>query len=331
MMNLKTFVIFPLPFKRLLRSLGALTAFIVFLVFPPGALFAETVDRIVAVINDSVITQSELNAVAASASDKFNPEDKKDAKKMADLKAGVLDAIIEQKLVKQASDKAGIEVSEKEIDNAVEEVKKQNNMPQEAFLLALAQNGLTLREYREQVKEQIRQVKFIDKEFRSRITVPDEDVGDYYKHNIGEFIGPASFRIRLIFLSGGSVKRQLAKFGAVKEGLVNGREFAALAREYSDSPTAGAGGDLGYVKPGEIDKELEALAWKLKPGEVGAPVFKAEGIYILKIEDLKHSEPKPFEEVRDQIRDKIFKRIMDARFAFWIKEVKKYAHIVVRL
>ncbi len=326
MMNFK---IFPSPVKRR-RLAGAVIALAVFFASGPGLSSAETVDRIVAVINDSVITQSELNA-AAIASDRLSPEEKKDAQKMAELKAGILDTIIEQKLVKQASDKAGIEVSEKEIDNAVEEVKRQNSMPQEAFLLALAQNGLTLKEYREQVKEQIRQVKFIDKEFRSRITVPEDEIQDYYKQNIDEFTGPASFRIRLIFLSGGNAKRQLARFNMVKEGLVKGMEFAALAREYSDSLTAEAGGDLGYVKPGEIDKELEALAWKLKTGEVGKPIFKTDGIYVLKVEDSKRPEALPLEKVRDRIHEKIFKRIMDARFAFWLKEVKRYAHIVIRL
>ena len=315
--------------RYLALTAGALISLAVFLA-TPGA-FAETVDRIVAVINDSVITQSELNAAAASAAERLGPEARKDAKKMADLKAGVLDSIIEQKLVKQAADKAGIEVSEREIDNAVEEVKRLNSMAHEGFLLALAQNGLTYRQYREQVKEQIRQVKFIDKEFRSRITVPDEEIQDYYRQNMDEFTGKPSFRIRLIFLSGGNIKRQSAKLGAVRNGLAAGVLFDALAREYSDSPAAASGGDLGFVRPGEIDKELEEAALKLKPGEVSAPIFKADGIYVIKLEESKRGASEPLAQVRSQIHEKIFKKIMDARFAFWLKEVKKYAHVAVRL
>ena len=104
---------------------------------------SEVVDRVVAVINDSIITLSELNAASAMAAERLGPADKKDVKKAEELRGKMLDGLIEQKLVKQAADKAGIDISEREIDLAVDDIKKQNGLTQESLLLALAQGGLT--------------------------------------------------------------------------------------------------------------------------------------------------------------------------------------------
>lgn len=292
---------------------------------------AEVVDRIVAVINDSVITLSELNAATAVALDKLGSEEKKDPAKVKELKSRTLDNLVEQKLVKQAADKAGIDISEREIDNAVEDIKKQNNLTQEALLLALAQSGLTVREYREQLKEQIRQVKFINKEFRSKISIQPEEVEDYYKTNIDEFYGPASYRINLIFIPSDDPAVAKQKLKEVKESLARGDDFRNIASHYSEGPAASLGGDMGYLKEGEMDSAIEAAAKKLKTNEVSAPVVTPEGTYFIQVSDVKKAAPRPLSEVSGYIHEKLFKKVMDERFNFWLKEVKRYAHIEIRL
>src|SRR3989338_3532195 len=115
---------------------------------------AEIIDRIVAVVNDSAITLSELDAATAGLGG-IKGDDKEKRKRIIETKSKVLDQIIEKKLVEQASNKAGITVSEKEIDNAIEDVKQENNLRHEELLSALAKSGLTYKNYREQLKEQI--------------------------------------------------------------------------------------------------------------------------------------------------------------------------------
>lgn len=312
---------------------GRLKAFLFFLfvLIFPAASSAEVVDKIVAIINDSIITLSELNAATAIAVDRLEPEAKNDSKKIGEAKSKILDSLIEQKLVKQASDKAGIDISEREIDNAVEDVKKQNGMTQDNLLLALAQSGLTLKEYREQLKEQIRQVKFINKEFRSKISIQQEDIEDYYRQNKEEFYGPSLYRVNMIFLPSGDKDLQAKRLKLVREGLSKGEDFKELASHYSEGPGASLGGDMGYLKSGEIDKTIEDAARKLKINEVSGPINTPEGIYLVQLTELKPASVLPFEEVRGQIHDKLFKKIMDERFNFWLGEVKKYAHIEIRL
>ncbi|MBI5237198.1 MAG: peptidyl-prolyl cis-trans isomerase [Deltaproteobacteria bacterium] len=315
--------------KRFSAHLGVIAAFL--LILTPGRAGAEVVDRIVAIINDSVITLSELNAATAIALDKFDLEDKKDSKKMIEVKSKILDTLIEQKLVKQASDKAGIDISEREIDNAVEDIKRQNNLTQETLLLALAQSGLTMREYRDQLKEQIRQVKFINKEFRSKISILPEDIDDYYKSHRDEFFGPSAFRVNMIFIPGSDQSVADEKLKLVKEGLSRGEDFRDLASHYSEGPSASMGGDMGYLKSGEMDKAIEEAARKLKVNEISAPINTPEGIYFIQLADVTAPVLRPLDEVRDYIQDKLFKKVMDERFNFWIKEVKKFAHIEIRL
>jgi len=292
---------------------------------------AEVVDRIVAVINDSVITLSELNAATVIALDKLSAEEKKDPAKVEELKARMLDNLVEQKLVKQAADKAGIDISEREIDNAGEDIQKQNVLTQESLLLALAQSGLTVREYREQLKEQIRQVKFINKEFRSKISIQPEEIEDYYKTHIDEFYGAASYRINLIFIPSDDPAVEKQKMKEIRDGLSRGEDFRNMASHYSEGPADSLGGDMGYLKEGEMDKSIEAAAKKLKLNEVSGPVVTPEGTYFIQVSDVKKAAPRPLDEVSGYIHEKLFKKVMDERFNFWLKEVKRYAHIEIRL
>lgn len=316
---------------RRLRQSAIFIFFLGLLLFP-SIVRAEVVDRIVAVVNDSIITLSELNAASSAAIDTIGGAEKKDAKKIIELKSRILDGLIEQKLVKQAADKAGIEVSEREIDNAVEDVRRQNNMTQERLLLALAQSGLTYREYREQLKEQIRQVKFVGKEFRSKISVEDSEIEEYYRQNKSEFLAPASYRINLIFIpTGDKPSKHEEKVRAVESGIKAGTDFKELAIDYSKGPSAASGGDMGWLQPGEISKALETAALKLKPGGVSGAISASEGVYFVKLVDLKTAQALTYEDVKEQVREKLYKKAMEGRFSFWLAEVKKSAHIEIRL
>jgi peptidyl-prolyl cis-trans isomerase SurA len=284
----------------------------------------EIVDRIVAVINDSIITLSELNAAMALDDERLKKSPEK-------ALSATLEKIIEQKLIKQASDKTGIDVSEREVDNAVEEVLDQNSLSKERLTTELKKSGLTLAEYREQLKEQIRQVKFIDMEFRSKISISEEDIEDYYRRNIKEFYGPPTFRIRLILLSGEDKQLQSMRKKAVIDGIKAKEDFAELASQYSDDPSSESGGDLGYLNYGEIDLRLEKVASELKPGEVSRAVAGPGGSYFIKLEERRPGEPRPLEEMKGLIHKRLFDSTMDEMYGSWLEEIRSSAHIDIRL
>jgi len=312
----------------------ALALAISLLVSAPVSVSAEVVDRIVAVVNDSVITLSELNAASATAIGGPGNGTTPDERQTIEIKGRILDSLIEQKLVKHAADRAGIEVSEREIDNAMEDVKKQNRMNHEDLLLALARSGLTYREYRDQLREQIRQVKFINKEFRSKINVTDEEMNEYYRRNIDEFYGPQSYDIALILIpvsdeTGAQAARQRLKM--ILDGLAKGEAFGKLARLFSDGPNASSGGEMGVVKSGELDAAIEDAAARLSPGGISQPIQTVAGIYIIKLNSSASAAPRPFEQVKETVRETLFNKSMADRFRFWLEETKRFAHLDVRL
>lgn len=319
------------PLRMFLRAVRiALAPLLVVVLFSAEAR-SEVVDRVVAVINDSIITLSELNAASAMAAERLAPADKKDGKKAEELRGKMLDGLIEQKLVKQAADKAGIDISEREIDLAVDDIKKQNGLTQESLLLALAQGGLTYKEYREQLKEQIRQVKFVNKEIRSKILVLPEDIEAYWRQRSDEFISPPAYRLNMIFIPSADKDVYKLKLKAVEDGIKKGEPFGDLARAYSEGFGASSGGEMGWMKAGELDKSVEDAASKLKAGSIAGPMVNSEGAYFIELVETKSAAPMPLEEVRGRIQDKLFKKTMDERFDFWLEEVKKYAHIEIRL
>ena len=297
------------------------------------AAHAEIADRVVAIVNDSAITLSELNAATAGLID-IKDSDKDKKKNIIETKSKVLDQLIEKKLVEQAANKAGITVSEKEIDNAIEDVKKQNSISQQELLSTLARSGLTFKEYREQLKDQIRQVKFTNKEFRSNVKISHEDVETYYRQNQDKFTGPLMHKLRIISLLAtdqgkGTDTEEKAK--QVLSMIRRGEDFAKLAKEYSHGPDAQEGGDLGYVKAGEMDKAIEKVAAGLKIGEISDIIKTSTGFHIIQVIDRKKGEPQPLTAVEGEIRNIIFQKIIDERYKIWLEEIMKKAYIEVRL
>ncbi|MBI5232953.1 MAG: peptidyl-prolyl cis-trans isomerase, partial [Deltaproteobacteria bacterium] len=242
-----------------------------------------------------------------------------------------LDSLIEQKLVKQAAEKTGIEVSEKEIDNAVEDVRKQNNISQDELIVAVTRNGLTYKEYREIVREDIREIKFVSKQFRSRISISNDDIIEYYTQNSTKFQAPATIRLRLIFFSNTDKELMDKRMIAFKEGLGSGEDFADLVRQLSEGPSSANGGDLGDTKEGELSLPIEEAAKKLKPGEISEPIQTTEGITIIQLIERKDAGPRPLEEVEKTIQDILFKKTIDERYKQWLDDTKKTAHIKVLL
>ncbi len=304
---------------------GLLVVF--FLILTP-AVHAKIMDRIVAVINDEVITLSELKATVALEKSAF--------KDTADAAAGItdkkiLDALIKEKLIKQASDKVGIEVSEEEIDNAVDAVQEQNGFTRKELMLALAGSGLTYDEYRDRLREQIRSSKFMDMRFRSRIDIKPDEIENYYRQHLDKFYGTPSYRIGLIFIDGEDKARAAKRLYQVEKGIRKKRDFAELARSYSDDQSSEAGGDLGYVKAGELDESLERAIRALSVGEVSPSIRKPEGIYFVKFMAYLAGEPAPLEEVRDTIYETLFSRTYKEMVDTWLENEKDLANIDVRL
>lgn len=306
---------------------------VLFAVILPLRASGEVVDRVVAVVNDSIITLSELKAAYAISGDA--PEGESvvpgEGAFTSDRASEIIDSLIEQKLIKQGADKIGIEVSEKDIDIAVDDVIRQNGATKEIFVVMLRSSGLTLKEYRDQLRERIREIKFVNKRFRSNVFVEEADMEEFYTQNIEQFLAPPSMRLRIIFFSNKDKALMERRLKVVLDGLNSGEEFAVLAGEYSEGPATSKGGDLGYLVINEMDKKMAGVAEKLAPQEVSSPIYTSQGVTLLQLIDKKDKEPRPYAEVKAGIEAVLTNRFLEENFNYWIKESREMAHIEVIL
>ena len=297
---------------------------------------AEVVDRIVVVVNDDIITLSELNSatkISLGGLKGDNLEDLLVGMDEVDTRSRILDAMIEKTLMRQSAERVGIEVSDREIDNAIEDVIADNNIDRDILMKYLSDNDLTYKEYREQIKEDIREVKFTDRYFRSKVVLSEEALEEMYNRNIDDFRGAPSYRLKLIVLSPeeGADKIDELRIAAVEDALKGGGDFDSIVTEFSDGPAKDKGGDIGYVRSVDVDPVIEAVVLKLSVGEVSPFLEIGDSIYVVKLIDRKAGEVASFEEASNTLKQRLFKNLLKERYDEWLDNTRRFAHIEVRL
>ncbi len=199
----------------------------------------ELVDRIIAVVNEDIISLFELNQMAKPYSDKIRsmgyPEDK--AKEMLlKIREDILNQLIDQKLTDQEIRRRGITVSEKETDSAIERLLKDANLrSSEELEKALLKEGLTLEEYRQKIKEQILRGRLVNTEIKAGIVITKEDIKAYYESHHDEYEGEKKYHLRNIIMKkedSGNVKKKMED---VLNKLKSGESFEKTAKKYSET------------------------------------------------------------------------------------------------
>ena len=258
----------------------------------------EVLDRIVAVVGNQIILESELKAQLALYATQFGI-DLKDEQRKKEMEAELLEQMINDNLLLiQAQKDTTIEVTSKEVETAVKEQleKVKAQFPSgEAFQNQLKAEGLTENElkkkYREQIKKQMLIDRLISKKLR-KVSLTTKEVKDFYqtyKDSIPD--QPESAKLSHILLeikpSQTTLDSLRKKAEMVLDLVKKGEDFASLATKYSDDPTGKNGGDLGFFKKGDMIEKFEKVAFALNPGEISDLVETALGYHIIKVEEKK--------------------------------------------
>lgn len=258
----------------------------------------EVLDRIVAVVGDQIILESELKAQLALYAAQFGI-DLKDEQRRKQIEAELLEQMVNDNLLLiQAQKDTTIEVTSKEVERAVKEqmekVKSQFSS-EEAFQDQLKAEGLTENELRKRYREQIKKQMLIDRLISKKlslVSVTTKEVKDFhqtYKDSIPD--QPESIKLSHILLEIKPSQRTLdslkKKAEMVLDKAKKGEDFASLASKYSDDPTGKDGGDLGFFKKGDMIEKFEKVAFALNPGEISDLVETEFGYHIIKVEEKK--------------------------------------------
>jgi len=335
---MKLQILEPLQRKRENRVLRRIVPLIVFFLWSfccANAGAEELIDRIVAVVNNEVITLSDLNKVTTLM---FAGVDKKQAftdEQRAEIEQKALEQLIEKKLIEQKAKESSIKVDDKEVSRAVEDVLKKNNISLEQLKEILKKDGTSIEEYRKMLRSEILQSKVIGREVRSKVTITDKDIQEYYEKNVKHQEKPGEkVRIQQIFFATPpdttpkQVEKLTSQLEEIRAKIMAGDDFGQMAAKHSQDPSAKEGGDLGVFGRGELLPVIENVAFSLQAGEVSQVTRTPAGLHLIKVIDKKGTAgEKGAQSSRDEIEENLYRREVDVLFLKWMEELKKKAYI----
>jgi len=297
---------------------------------------AEVIDRIVAVVNDDIITHFELQRsfqpyVAKIGELGYGPEKKQ--KMLFKVREEILGKLIDQKIEDQEIKRFRIAVSEKEIDQTIERIKETNYYTDEDLRMALNSEGLTMDDYRESLQKQLLRSKLVNREVKSKIVVTKEDVKSYYDSHSEKYGGDKKYHLRNILMqvppfSGEAEKLEVKqKMEAVLEKLADGEPFETMASTYSETPLASEGGDLGLFGLDQLSQNLREVIKGLQAGELTPVLDTDQGYQIFLVEEIIQTPGRPLDEIAPEIERILFNEVVETKFQAWLKELRKRSHI----
>jgi len=297
----------------------------------------EVVDRIVAVVNQDLILQSDVDEVMDLVGDKelaaLAGEERAVARK--ELQDNIVEGLIAQELMEQAMDRSGVEVSDREVESAIADVARQNKISVDELMKQLQLQGMDPAEYRREMKKQIRQYRFMELEVRSRVDITEEDVRAHYQRSLGSVEPEPAWRLQRIMLSIPGDAADAARAAVSEEAAVlitqfaEGKDFAEVARVRSDdASTREQGGEAGVFRKKDLGP---AFRTALEAAEVGTAVRvdTPGGIFLLRISEEVDAAVKDFEEVRNRLSRTLHEQAMEQELELWTSEQRRRAHVEV--
>lgn len=285
---------------------------------------ATVVNRIVATIDGEPVTQHELDGFTQKVTrGQVGPD-----------QATLLEMLITDKLMQKEVTEKGIVVRDEDVDQYIQGIKERNHIDDAQLQQALTQQGMTLQTYRTQVRDEIQKAQLINREIRGKVNVTPEEVERYYQAHIDEFTTSEQMHLRHILVrvpdeaSPADLSAATARADALYAQLKSGADFAELAQRASDDPGAKNGGDLGWVKSGEVLEPIEQAAEKMKPGQFSEPVRSPIGFHIVKLEERQGAGHVPLDQLAGGIKEQLYNAALEERYEKWLKEELRKRHAV---
>lgn len=289
---------------------------------------ADIVERVVATVNDDAIFLSDLRKRAVP----FLPqvaEASTETERMSRLKElydELLNYLIDEKLVRQIAASSGIRVTQADIDNAIENLRLNNNMTEEQFQQALASQGFSEAQYRQDLKRQLIRLKVMNERVRSRVNITEEEVRARYEERAREEGNDVRFRVsHLMFPVEDDASA--TRVAAVRREAQEVRE-ALTPATFNERAKELGGGDLGWIAPGDLPEELEKALSGLDTGEISQPVRGSSGFHIFFVEDRQVGTDFPsYEEMKQELYREMLDKAMARQERIFLDEVRRKAVI----
>jgi peptidyl-prolyl cis-trans isomerase SurA len=298
----------------------------------------EVVDRIVAIVNDDIITLSELNRIYQPEARKVKAAGysiKEERRRLFRIREVLLNRLINNKLADQEIKKKKITVSKEEVNQTIERFKESKMLSDEDLRAHVADMGLTMEEYREDIADSILKNKLVTYEISSKIVITEEDIKAYYNENPTEYASIKSYHLRNIATrvpeNADDLSRSeaLNQMETILEKLEQGESIDAILIEYTNAEYPVIGGDLGKVRLNELSETLQ-IALKDKATGEHTKILAADfGYQIILIQDVSETQGKSLDEAKDDIRRKLYRQKMDEKYVAWVEQMRGKALVKI--
>jgi peptidyl-prolyl cis-trans isomerase SurA len=300
-----------------------------------GSAKAIPLDGYAAMVNNRIIAVTEVLSAMRPVEEKLKQlyTGAELEKKMEEAYENALNALIERELIMDYFDnQKEMVLPDTAVNSRVDEIirnKFKNDYA--AFRRALDSEGLTFDEWKKQLRTSIVISLLHEREVGKKVVISPRQIREFYQTHIQDYQHPLQVKVRAIVIKKGSskedgeAKRKEAE--AIYAKLIAGENFVELATRVSEGYKADAGGDWGWIEPSSRRAELARVIEKLAINEISQVIETDDAFYIVKVEDRREASTIPFEEVADEIKEKLQREMANQLYVSWIERLKKQALI----
>ncbi|MEE9165257.1 MAG: peptidylprolyl isomerase [Nitrospinota bacterium] len=295
---------------------------------------SNSLPEVVASVNDVKITsrpiKASLQRLKVQASHQNQVINKQQIKQMVNQ---ILETEIQREVMFQHGKKLKIEVLDKDVSQIIDLMKSRFNNEEE-FLKEFSKRGMNFEMLKKQISRNIVVTRVIQKKIHDKIEISDQQTMDFYKKNEKSFKNPESVHAAHILIkvdnkfSDKDKKIARKKIEDILKKAREGEDFAVLAKQYSEGPSASRGGDLSNITRNQMVKEFEYAVFKLKEGEISDVVETQFGFHIIKAYEKKEAGGLlPFDQVKENISNFLKRAEAEQRAKTYIEDLERKADI----
>jgi peptidyl-prolyl cis-trans isomerase SurA len=305
-----------------------LSLILIFLSATSFVLAAPMGDGIIAVVNSDVITLKDLKDYMGGVYRQLKIENKTPEeiqKIMTSYEEKGVNQLIDDKLILAAAIKKGIELRPEIVEKRLKEIKNRYSSEKE-FLDSLNSQGVTVTDIKNRIINQMKSKYMVDIEVSNKVFVNPEEVTAYYNEHVAKFESKTRFNLDSIYISFEKGKEvALKRIREAREKLmVDGADFSAVSKEYSEAPS------VGTLEQGQMVPAIEREVFNLKQGDLSQLVSVEGGVYLFKVIGVSPGQKKSLSEVKDSIYVLVHDQQFQKRFKSWIEKLRSKAYVEIR-
>ncbi len=296
---------------------------------------AATLDRVAATVNDDVIALSEIYELGGEFIDqRCTAEMMPTCRRDAELE--VLDALIQRTLMRQELTELGLDITGEDIDRGIDSMVRQYGLAdREELEKEVERQGITWDVYREQISEQLAQIKFTENVIRPRVTVSSNEIEDLYQRTAREYSAPSEVDLEAFSMpvaEGADKAALLAQANEVVAALNAGtRDWLATVKELDSGAYAANDGKMGTFRKGQLAPAVDTAVFGTPAGQVAPPLDVGTQILVVKVTAVRQSNVKPLADVEAQIREQLFSQKIEEQLDQWYQQERRRAAVRILL